>query len=206
MNEQLRHPHIARRPRPGTTQAADGLARRKWTAAEVQTMLEAGLVHEDDRFELIGGELVAMAAKGNRHERLKIALNGFWGRRLPPEITLAPESPLRLGPHDEPEPDLYLYPSAINPEDVRGDTVLLVVEAADSSLGYDLGLKSRLYASFGVREYWVIDANTMVTTIHREPAPASASYSAVREFAAEALLTPELAPSLAIRLADLGLG
>lgn len=206
MNEQLRPPPFALRPRPATTRAADGLPRRKWTAAEVRKMLEAGLIHEDDRLELLGGELVAMAARGNRHERLKIELNAFWMKIRPPEIMAGQETPLRLDEHYEPEPDFIVYPKSILPHDVRGDTVLLVVEVADSSLGFDLGYKSRVYASYGVREYWVINANTLETTVHLLPRIDTATYGDVGVVAGTEQLTPSLAPSLAVRLADLGIG
>ena len=168
-------------------------------------MLAAGILHEDDRFELLGGELVAMNAKGNRHERLKIALNRCWMKAAPPEIAIGPETPLRLDEHNEPEPEFMVFPSAIEPHDVRGATVLLVVEIADSSLGFDLGFKARVYASYGVREYWVINATTLETTVHLQPDAVAASYADVSCCAADVGLTPSLTPVLALRLADLGI-
>jgi Uma2 family endonuclease len=185
-----------------TTQAADGLPRRRWTASEVQKMLEVGILENGDRFELIGGELVAMAAKGPEHELLKLELNIYWAQRLPPHLMFGPETPLRLGPYDEPEPEFIIYPRALKPHEVRGDSVLLVVEIADTSPRRDLRLKAQLYAEFGVREYWVIHAASRATTIHRDPGPNG--YAAVTRHAADELLTPALAPGLAVRLADLG--
>jgi Uma2 family endonuclease len=185
-----------------TTQAADGLPRRRWTASEIQKMLEVGILEEGDSFELIGGELVAMAAKGPEHELLKLELNIYWVLRLSPDVMLGPETPLRLGPFDEPEPEFIIYPRALKPHEVRGDTVLLVVEIADTSLRRDLKLKAQLYASFGVREYWVIHAATRATTIHRDPGPNG--YVVITEHGSNEVLTPTLAPGLAVKLADLG--
>ncbi len=184
-----------------TTQAADGLPRRKWTASDIQKMLDAGILQSGERFELIGGELVAMASRGRQHEFLKIELNLYWVRRLPPDLVVAPETALRLGPYDEPEPEFIIYPRPILPHDVRGDSVLLVVEIAESSLRRDRSIKAHLYASFGVREYWVIHAAPRVTRVHREPGPAG--YASITEHAADEVLTPLLAPALAVRLADL---
>jgi Uma2 family endonuclease len=197
MNELARLPALP----PGTTRAADGLPRRKWTAAEIERMLETGILRHGERFELIGGELIAMAARGQQHELLKIELNLYWARRLPPDLMLAPEAVLRLGPHDEPEPEFIIYPRSLPPHEVRGDTVLLVVEIADSRLGHDRTVKAQLYASFGVREYWVINARSRTTTVHREAGPVGYAFRA--EHPAEETLIPMLAPALAVRLADL---
>lgn len=137
---------------PCSTQAADGLPRRKWSADEIQRMIDADIMQHGEHFELIGGEPVAMAAKGVRHERVKFRLGSLWSRRAPDTIWVAQETPLRLGPHAEPEPEWIVFPSSINLEDVRGDTVLLVVEVSKSSLKHGLGFNARVYASFGVRE------------------------------------------------------
>jgi Uma2 family endonuclease len=112
-------------------------------------------------------------------------------------------SPPRL-PYDAPEPDLIAFPSPLLVPDVRADTVLLVVEIADSSLPIDLNTKAPRYAATGVREYWVINAQSLVTTVHREPRPAG-EYAACNEHPATEMLIPTLVPSLAVRLADLAL-
>ena len=202
MNEIFRRP-ISDPPKPGTTQAGDGLPRRKWSVHDIERMLEAGILQEGERFELIGGDLVAMSAKGNHHETLKIALCDFFHGAKPLSVQVAQETPFRLADHDEPEPEFIVYPRAIKPRDVRGDTVLLVVEVADSSLGIDLGRKAKLYAGFGVREYWVINAVRRLTTVHREPDPAG--YASVVEVAGSERLVPLLVPALAVRLDDLEL-
>lgn len=188
---------------PATTQVADGLPRRAWTVEEVERMVEAGILREPEPFELIGGELVAMAPKDRRHEVLRTELMLFWARQGR-GLKVASETPLRLGEHDAPEPDLIVYPPSLFAPDVRADTVLLVVEVSDSSLPVDLGTKAPRYAASGVREYWVIDARNLVTTVFREPQP-NGEYGYRKEHAATQMLVPTLVPSLAVRLADLGL-
>ena len=202
MNEHLRPPLQLRRP--GTTQAADGLPRRAWTVEEIDKMLEAGILEHGERFELIGGELVAMASKGLRHELLKIALNKHWVRLAPEEITIAPETAFRMGEHDTPEPEFIVYPTSILAHEVRGDSVILVVEIADSSLTNDRNIKGPRYAAAGVREYWVIAARTLITTVYRDPSPDG--YRSRQDFAPNELLTPLLASSLAVRLDQFELG
>jgi Uma2 family endonuclease len=189
---------------PTTTRVADGLPRRAWTVDEVERMVQYGVLREPEPFELIGGELVAMAPKDRRHEVLRTELALYWGRLLGRDLKIASETPLRLGQHDAPEPDLIVFPASLLAPDVRADTVLLVVEVADSSLPADLNTKAPRYAASGVREYWVINARSLVTTVHREPRPAG-EYASRREHAATETLIPILVPSLAVRLADLGL-
>jgi len=62
------------------TTAAEGLPRRRFTVAEVEAMVAAGVMDEDERVELIGGELVPMSPKGNHHEVVKTALLACWYR------------------------------------------------------------------------------------------------------------------------------
>jgi Uma2 family endonuclease len=204
MNEISPHPRADLPSRPATTRVADGLPRRAWTVEEVERMLEAGILCEPEPFELIGGELVAMAAKNRQHEVLRTELGLYWADRRSRDLKIAFETPLRLGDYDAPEPDFIVYPASLRAPDVRADTVLLVVEIADASLGIDLTTKAQRYAASGIREYWVINARTLVTTAHREPQ--ASGYADRRALAATDVLTPLLAPSLGLRLAELDLG
>jgi Uma2 family endonuclease len=83
MNEQLRRPRLSM-----TTQAAEGLMRRRWSVTEVEEMVRVGIIAEDERFELIGGEVVPMSPKGIRHERIKGTLAKYWYQRLPDGIEM----------------------------------------------------------------------------------------------------------------------
>ena len=184
------------------TTAAEGLPRRRFTVAEVEAMVAAGVMDEDERVELIGGELVPMSPKGNHHEVVKIALLRCWYRVAPPDIELAPETTFRLSEDTYLEPDVVVYPSALEPKDLKGPNVLLVVEIADSSRRYDMGRKADLYASFGVRALWVIDALRLTARIFREPE--AANFRETRDFASAERMAPLLAPEvLALRLDEL---
>jgi hypothetical protein len=78
------------------TRAAEGLPRRAFTIADVERMVEVGLISRDERLEIIGGEIVPMSPKGNRHEAIKSGLNLLWGRSCPEGYAFAPETGLRL--------------------------------------------------------------------------------------------------------------
>jgi len=189
---------------PRLTRAAEGLPRRRFTVAEVEAMVEAGIMDEDERVELIGGELVPMSPKGNHHEVLKIALLRRWFRAAPDETELAPETTFRLSEDTYLEPDVVIFPSAVALSGIQGPNVLLVVEIADSSKRYDMGRKAKLYASFGVRELWVIDAVKLTTRGFR--APSATGYGETRDFVISERLVPEFAPiEFALALSELKL-
>ena len=196
MNQQFRRPTLSR-----TTQAAEGLERRRWSVAEIEAMVAAGIVEEDERFELIGGEVVPMSPKGIRHELLKVALNRFWAKRAPDDIMFAGETTFRMSDDTYVEPDFVFYRRAEGLAGLKPQTALLAVEVADSSLGYDLGRKARLYAAFAVRELWVMNAVSLITTIHRRPG--IEGYTEVREVAGTEPLAPDFAPGLSVTLETL---
>ena len=186
------------------TSAAEGLPRRRFTVAEVEAMVAAGVMEEDERVELIGGELVPMSPKGNHHEILKAALLKQWYRATPNEFGLVPETTFRLSEDTYLEPDIVIYRRASGIPGLRADNALLVVEIANSSLRYDIGRKAALYASFGVRELWVIDAVRLTTRVFLEPA--ANGYRNARDFGPADQLVPLIAPeAFALRLEELEL-
>ena len=107
---------------PRLTRAAEGLPRRRFTVAEVEAMVEAGIMDEDERVELIGGELVPMSPKGNHHEVLKVALLRRWFRAAPDEIEVAPETTFRLSDDTYLEPDVVIFPGAVGLSGIWGRT------------------------------------------------------------------------------------
>lgn len=152
-----------------TVLSADGRLRRAFTVADVERMVEVGLIGPDERLEIVAGEILPMSPKGARHEALRVALLEHLFDRRPPDLRIASEPGWRLGEALYLEPDLLLYPSAIPLDRLRGPDALLVIEIADTTLGFDLGPKAAVYAGQGVPEYWVIDAATRATHIHRRP-------------------------------------
>jgi len=199
MNEHLRPNRF-----PNTTQAAEGLPRRRWTVAEIEAMVARGIILEDERFELVGGEVVPMSPKGIRHEVVKKALQQHWFALVAGSpVDLITETTLYIGVDEFREPDFLFWPRSIPLKQVTAGSAILIVEVADTSLEYDLLTKAPLYARLGLTEYWVINANTLVTSIHREPGPKG--FPDPRKAEASELLEPLLAPQLAVRLNDLGL-
>jgi hypothetical protein len=121
MNDIVRHPYFRSAFGPGTTKVADGLPRRAFTVDEVERMIQVGILREPEPFELIGGELVAMASKDRRHEVLRTELMLYWINRRGRDLKIASGTPLRLGDHDAPEADLIVFPASLLAPDVRAD-------------------------------------------------------------------------------------
>lgn len=188
---------------PKTTTAAEGLPRRPFTVAELEQMVAAGILDEDERIELIGGEVVPMSPKGNHHEVVKAALNAYWVPRLPGDLMVVTETTFRFTKDTYLEPDFVFYPKASGISGLSAGTARLVVEIADSSLAYDLGLKARLYAGFGIAELWVVNAVTLQARIHRDPTPTG--YRTIADLPPGERLVPVLEPSLAVTLSELEL-
>ena len=127
---------------PGTTMAAEGMRRRAWTVAEIEAMVEAGIIAEDEWFELIGGEVVPMSAKGVTRENVKIEVNAHLQRIRPDDLRIAQETTLRLDESTFLESDFCIFPRAVPLKELGGPDVLLAIEVADTSLRYDTGRKA----------------------------------------------------------------
>lgn len=196
MNSPFRSPTL-----PFGTQAAEGLTRRRWSVAEIEAMTRAGVLDENERFELIGGEIVPMNAKGICHELIKNALMLHWAQRLPKEFRFALETTFRMSEDTFVEPDFVFYRTADGLAQLDPSTALLAVEVADSSLAYDLGRKARIYASFGVPEVWVIEATTLTSHVHRQPG--LNGYADIEQITGKETLVPAFSPALSVMLTGL---
>jgi Uma2 family endonuclease len=186
------------------SQAAEGLPRWRWTLAEFDQMIEVGLLGEDDRVELIDGEMVPMHSKGGRHEAVKTKLLNHFVRRMGAEHEISIELGWRPGGDMYLEPDIVLYNEGPSPSYVPAADALLVVEVSDSSLRYDRDRKAKLYAALGVREYWVVDATTLQTIVHLEPG--TEGYGKVSTHAPSETVAPLALPALTVSLGALKIG
>lgn len=143
-----------------------------FTVEQFERMGKVGILDEDDRVELIEGELIQMAAIGNRHVAYVNRLTAVLVLRAHTVATVSVQNPARLYPMSEPQPDLVL--SRLDASGVPGGIpsvaeILLVIEVADSSLRYDLTRKAALYAEKGVPELWVWNAVRGQVHVFRTP-------------------------------------
>ena len=179
------------------------LIRRRFTLDEYHRMAEAGILDEDDRVELIRGEIVQMAPIGRRHASCVARLMHLLSGRLHGRVVLWPQNPLVIVPDSEPQPDIVLldwrddfYVSALpGPTDVA-----LLIEVAESSLRYDRHVRTVLYAQGGVRDYWIIDLEADAVETHREPR--ATGFERIERFARGATLAPLAFPDLPFAVGD----
>jgi Uma2 family endonuclease len=145
--------------------------RRLFTRAEYHRMGEVGILGEDDRVELIKGEIVKMSPIGRHHVAFVNNLNQLLVTRLTGRAIVSVQNPVVLSDDTEPEPDLTVLRqrSYKHAEPAVAD-VLLLMEVAETSLRYDRVTKRPLYAEAGVPEYWIVDCGAESIDLHRGPA------------------------------------
>lgn len=152
------------------------IPRRKLSLTDYHRMGEAGILREDDRIELIQGELIEMAPIGSRHASMVSHLTYVLADATGTTAFVWAQNPIALPPDSEPQPDIALlkprtdrYAGSLpGPADV-----LLLVEVADTTLAYDRDVKLALYAQHGIPEVWIIDVQAGLLSIHRDPSPQS---------------------------------
>jgi len=150
------------------------VSKRLFTVEEYHRMAEAGILGEDDRVELIEGEIVEMTPIGSRHAGAVNRLNRLFSERVGEHAVVSVQNPIRLGERSEPQPDLALlrfredFYASSHPG--PGD-VLLVVEVAETSAEYDRRVKVPLYARFGIPEVWLVDLEGEAVEVYRDPSP-----------------------------------
>ncbi len=146
--------------------------RHRITVDEYERMIAAGVWPEDERLELIEGEILAMSPLNAPHAYAVRVLNDFFTERLRRRAIVDVQHPLRLDEHSRPEPDVMLL--RYRADFYRGQLptpadVLLVIEVSDTTLDYDRDVKTKLYAQAGIPETWVVDLNGERLLVFREP-------------------------------------
>src|SRR4051812_39897372 len=126
------------------SRAAEGLDRRAFTVSDVLRMQEAGILSDQERYELIEGEIVLMQAKGPLHETLKSAFSIQMARSLPEHLWMGFQSTIYLNEDTFVESDLVVYPRELRAAGPKGADIILAIEVSASSLGYDRGAKAQL--------------------------------------------------------------
>jgi len=146
--------------------------KRLFSVTEYYRMAEAGILSEDDRVELIEGEIVIMSPIGSPHSACIDRLTRLLVYGAGEAAIVRVQNPIHLSDYSEPQPDLCLLKPR---EDFYADhhptpsDVLIVIEVADTSLAYDQTVKATLYAKAGIAEYWLVDLNHDLITVYTQP-------------------------------------
>ena len=150
-----------------------GMQRYLFDVDDFARMGEAGIFAEDDRVELIEGEIREMNPIGPPHAWIVDRLTELVITRLAGTAHVRIQNPIRLGRHTEPQPDLSVAGKrqAYANRHPDADDVLLVIEVADSSLRYDRLEKVPRYGKAGIPETWLVDVEARTVTVYTGPGP-----------------------------------
>ena len=175
------------------------VTRRPITVDEYHRMGEAGILTEDDRVELIEGELVAMAPIGSDHSGTVNALNHLLVMAVHGRAVVAVQNPVILDDRSEPQPDfavLRYRDDHYRRATPRAEDVVLIVEIANSSLNYDRAVKRPLYARRGIPEYWIVNVSGHEVEVCRTPV--GDRYDTITRAVRGDVLEPALLPGVTI--------
>lgn len=143
----------------------------RFSVEEFHQLGNAGILDEDDRVELLNGEIIIMAPMGKRHHAAIRFIDRFLQRRFGDVAFVDCQLPLILEDFSEPQPDVLLIDPKIGRagEPARPDDVFLVIEVSDSTLRYDSRTKLAAYAKAGIREYWIVNLADNTLEVFRQP-------------------------------------
>ncbi len=145
----------------------------RFTVPDYHRLVSLGFWGEDDRIELIRGELIHMAAKGTAHETCITRLLRVLPGLVKDQATLRCQSPITIAVDGEPEPDFTIVRNRADDYESAHPTAaetLLVIEVADSSLEYDRTDKLSLYAEAGIADYWLFNVADRWLEVYSQPA------------------------------------
>jgi len=152
--------------------AVTGSRPHLFKVADFYRMAEAGLFDATPRVELIRGQIIDMPAIGAPHFRMVNRLNRLLVPLIGARGIVSVQNPVRLDYGSEPQPDVTILRPRMDEEDagMPGPAdVLLLIEVADSSLGFDRGTKLPLYAEAGISEFWIVNLQERAIEVHRDP-------------------------------------
>ena len=180
------------------------LVRRRFTVDEYYRMAEIGILHEDDRIELLDGEIVEMPPNSPAQAGCATALIVLFAPRMGTAFIPSVHHPVRLDEYNEPAPDFALLQPRRDhyrrnhpgPADV-----LLIVEVGAPSAALDRRIKLPLYARFGIPEVWLVDLARETVRAYRDPAPTG--YRTARTYRRGERLAPLAIPDLQLAVAEI---
>jgi Uma2 family endonuclease len=180
------------------------IAKHWFTVAEYNRMGETGILKEEDRVELIEGEIIEMSPIGRRHAACVGRLTSLLSRLLTEKAIVWVQNPIVLDDYSEPQPDVALlrrrddfYERSLPaPADV-----LLIVEVADTTLEYDRQIKLPLYARAGIAEVWLVNLMDEQVGIYTQPA--GGAYQVERQAKRGETINSSVPPNLMLKVDDI---
>lgn len=174
----------------------------RWTVEEYEGLGRAGILGENDRVELLNGEIIVISPIGYRHATAVNRINQFFVLNAHGRFVVTPGNPFILDECSEPQPDICLVDTAIDSQGHHAgpEQIFLVIEVSDSTVAYDRKDKGPAYARNHVREYWLLNLADNVLEVFRSPAAEGYRENAV--LGVEDKVAPLEFPDLVIRVGD----
>ena len=180
------------------------LAKRFFTTTEYHKLLETGFFTEEDRVELIDGEIIAMSPIGPKHAGCVIRLITYLSRKVGRHALVNAQNPVWLNEYSEPQPDIALLKPRedfyMNSHPTPEDT-LVAIEVADSTLEGDRQIKLPKYAQAGVPEFWLVDLVNNRIEVHA--LPNEGVYQEVRIILHHQNIISRMLPQLKLKASDI---
>ncbi|MFZ1494443.1 MAG: Uma2 family endonuclease [Candidatus Competibacter denitrificans] len=179
--------------------------RHRLSADDFLQMARSGILHEDDRIELIDGDLIDMAPIGSEHASLTDWFTRYLVLAIGQHAIVRIQSSLSLDKHSQPQPDVQVlraredYYRKAHPS---AEDVLLLIEVSDTTARFDRTVKIPLYARHGVAEVWLVDVAQRSVEVYRDPQPATSTYRQMTAYR-RGLLIPQQLPMVSIAVEQL---
>ncbi|MGD1702925.1 Uma2 family endonuclease [Dapis sp. BLCC M229] len=173
------------------------LLRRLFTVEQYYKMLEAGVFNENERVELIRGEIINMSPMGYHHAGRLNRLNELFFLRLAQTVTIGIQVPVRLNNTSEPQPDVSLLqrrPDFYETQLPQPENVFLLIEVSDTTIKYDREVKVPLYAENNIVEVWLVNLTEKCLEVYRQPT--ANGYQTVQTFQKGESLTIQALPNV----------
>ncbi|MDZ8106491.1 MAG: Uma2 family endonuclease [Nostoc sp. DedQUE12a] len=180
------------------------LLRRKFTVDQYHKMVESGILTEDDRVQLIRGEIIEMSPIGTKHAACVKCLNKLFSNKLRDRVLIGIQDPVVLDNNSEPQPDVTL----LKPRDdlyitahPQPQDIFLLIEVADSTILYDREEKIPLYAEANIIEVWLVDINEEIVEVYQQPT--AAGYQLMQKFTRGQSLSIQAFPDVNITVHEI---
>ena len=173
--------------------------RRLFTVKEYHLMNEAGVFGEDDRVELIEGEIIQMAAIGTRHASCVKRLLRQFNIIPDDQAIIGVQDPIHLTERTEPQPDFVLLQHRADYYDTAHpipSQVLLLIEVSDITVDYDRDVKVPIYARSGIQEVWLWDLEANCLEVYRFPT--ANGYTSIQKFERGEIFSPLAFPDFQV--------
>ena len=185
---------------PSSASFPDFLSLRRFSSSDYLQMVEAGVLGPEDHVELIGGMIVEMSPAGIPHNHFLIRLIEIFAL-LVGSYQLSVQGTLRVSDGNIFDPDFMLLkyrPDGYKENLPTAEDVVLIIEAAETSLKKDVTHKLPIYAAAGITDYWIADLKEEVLLVHRDPH--QSTYRSVETLQKDASVSPLAVPEFSVEL------